>query len=479
MKALLSTSNKEGLDLLCKNLVPLGYELYATSGTMIFLKGKGIPVHPLEEITGFKELASGRVKTLNERIFEMILSQEGEGFDLLVVNLYPFESAISYGEEAMIENFDIGGVALLRAGAKNFYRVSLLSSPEQYTWFLKNHPLDLEKKRFLAQKAMETVVRYDSLILKALFSCPFYLTTEKVKELPYGENPHQRAWVGRAVGVPSALDHLKQVKGDLSFNNYLDLLTAIRLVQDCGENAMAIIKHTNPCGVSQFREDLKTTFQRTLSGDPQSAYGGVLCVNGEIDEKLAKVIKPHFFDVIVSRHFAPQAEAIFQAKKASLVEFSPFPSSLEWRVSDGLVLIQEPDTGFPYARLEPVTSRKPTEQELKDADFGLRVVRYVKSNAVVLVKEGMLIGLGAGQPSRVYSAQLAVERAGSFAHSTEGSVMVSDGFFPFKDSIEIGLKAGVRCFVEPGGSKRDAECMDLCEQNRATLIFTGKRLFKH
>lgn len=457
----------------------MGYELYATSGTRRFLEEKEIPVHPLEEVTGFQELASGRVKTLNEKVFEMILSPEGEVFDLLVVNLYPFESAISQGEEAMIENFDIGGVALLRAGAKNFHRVSLLSSPEQYSWFLENAPLNLEKRRFLAQKAMEVVLRYDALILKALFNSHFHLVLKEVEELRYGENPHQRAWVGKAVGVPSLLDHLRQIKGSFSFNNYLDLLSGIKLVQDSGENSVAIIKHANPCGVSQFKEDLPTTFQRALSGDPQSAYGGILCIAGVVDRNLAQCIKPHFFDVIVARGFTSEALTLLRTKKASLAEFSPFPPSLEWRVSDGLVLIQEPDAGLPYAQQNLVTLRKPTKQESEDADFGLRVVRYVKSNAVILVKEGMLIGLGAGQPSRVYSAQLAVGRAKSFGHSTEGAVMVSDGFFPFKDSIEVGLKAGIRCFVEPGGSKRDEECIELCKEHQATLIFTNKRLFRH
>lgn len=479
MKALLSTSNKEGLDSLCEKLIPLGYELYATSGTENFLRKKGIPVHSLEEITGFKELASGRVKTLNERVFEMILSPEGEVFDLLVVNLYPFESAIPQGEEAMIENFDIGGVALLRAGAKNFHRLSLLSSPEQYAWFLENAPLDLEKRRFLAQKAMETVLRYDALILMALFGSDFHLVTRDIRELRYGENPHQKAWVGKAVGMPSALDGLRPVKGDLSYNNYLDLLSGIDLVQDCGEKSVAIIKHANPCGVSRFQENPSVTFQRALSGDPQSAYGGIVCINGEVDETLAQALKPHFFDVIASRGFASQAFSLLKGKKASLVEFSSFSPAKEWRVWHGLVLIQEPDTGLPYLQLEPVTLRKPTPQEAEDAEFGLRVVRHVKSNAVILVKEGMLIGLGAGQPSRVYSAQLAVERAQSFGHSTQGAVMISDGFFPFRDAIEVGLKAGVRCFVEPGGSKRDRECVELCEEHQATLIFTHKRLFRH
>ncbi|MCR4433996.1 MAG: bifunctional phosphoribosylaminoimidazolecarboxamide formyltransferase/IMP cyclohydrolase [Caldiserica bacterium] len=479
MKALLSTSDKNGLDELCKKLILIGYELYATSGTRRFLEERAIQVHPLEEITGFQELALGRVKTLNERVFQMILSREGEVFDLLVVNLYPFESAIPRGEEAMIENFDIGGVALLRAGAKNFYRISILSSPQQYSWFLENAPLNLEKRRFLAQKALEVVLRYDALILKALFNSHFHLVLRDVEELRYGENPHQRAWVGKAVGLSSLLDHLKQIKGSLSFNNYLDLLSGTELVQDCGENSVAIIKHANPCGVSRFREDLPTTFQRALSGDPQSGYGGVLCIAGEVDENLARSIKPHFFDVIVARGFTSEALASLRAKKATLAEFSPFAPSLEWRVSDGLVLIQEPDTGLPYAEQSVVTLRNPTKQELEDADFGLRVVRYVKSNAVILVKEGMLIGLGAGQPSRVNSAQIAVERARSFGHSTEGAVMVSDGFFPFKDSIEVGLKAGIRCFVEPGGSRRDEECIELCKEHQATLIITNKRLFRH
>ncbi len=478
MKALLSVSDKKGLDLLGPALIKEGYELYATSGTVRYLSDRKVAAHPLEEITGFSQLLGGRVKTLNEKVFEMILSPE-EGFDLVVVNLYPFRDSIGSGTDAMVENFDIGGVALMRAAAKNYKRVAVLPSPELYGWFLEKGPLDIEKRRFLAKIAMETVVAYDSAILNNLFDSHASSVMEGTEELRYGENPHQRAWVGKIAGIPSFLDKINVAKGKLSYNNYIDLLSATKIVSDCGEGAVAVVKHTNPCGVSEFRDDPVTTFKRAFSGDPQSAYGGVLCVNGVIDEALAKAIKPHFLDIISARRILPEAIKVFEKKSSSIVEFEPFESPLEWKVSDGIALVQETDMGAAYDELRTMTEKKPSEEEIEDVEFGLKVIRYVKSNAVILVKDGMLIGMGAGQPSRVDSANISIEKAKRFGHRTDGSVMISDGFFPFADSVEAGLNAGVKCFAEPGGSKRDSESIDACDKNGAAMIFTGKRLFKH
>jgi len=479
LKALLSVSDKRGLDKLGHMLSNNGYDLYATSGTAKYLASNGISVHPLEEITGFSELAEGRVKTLNEKIFEMVLSKK-EGFDIVVVNLYPFKEAINKGIDAMVENFDIGGVALLRASAKNYDRVAVLSSPELYEWFYENIPLNNEKRKFLAMKAMEVIIKYDSMILHDLFNYHFSATIDDLKPLKYGENPHQHAWVGKLTGMPSLLDNVKLIKGELSYNNYLDLIVATQIVSDCGEGTMAIIKHTNACGVAKFRNDSLSTFQRALDGDPQSAYGGILCINDIVDGELAKVIKPHFFDLIIARKLLPEAINMFKQKKANLIEFEEFKdASMEWKISNGVVLVQEPDIGDAYEYMTVLTKREPTDEEIEDAKFGLKVVRYIKSNAIVLVKDGTLIGMGSGQPSRVDSASIAIEKSRKYGHSLEGSVMISDGFFPFADSIEMGIKNGIRCFVEPGGSKRDEEMIKLCDENDAVLIFTGKRLFKH
>lgn len=479
MKALLSVSNKDNLDEFASSILNMGYELYATSGTAKYLSEKGVKTHKLSEITGFSELASGRVKTLNEKVFEMILSPDGDIFDLVVVNLYPFESFTSKGVNAMVENFDIGGVALLRAASKNYKRVSVVSSPEQYSEFLKDFPLSLEKRREFARKAMETVVKYDTNILSNLFDSHFQIATDQMKELKYGENPHQHAWVGKIANSPSFLDKLNVLRGSLSYNNYIDLIAATEIANSCKDRSVVIVKHTNPCGASEFRENTIKTFERALSGDPKSAFGGVLCVNNEIDEELAMAIKPHFWDIIAARKITKEAQNIFKKKSASLVEFLPTTSSMEWRIVNGVALVQKTDVGNPYTELKCVTSKQATNEEMEDVKFGLEVIRYVKSNAVILVKDGMLIGLGAGQPSRVDSAKLAVEKAKEFGHEIEGAVMLSDGFFPFPDSVQIGLDNGVKCFVEPGGSKRDNESISACENSGTTMIFTSKRLFKH
>ena len=481
MKALLSVSNKTGLENFASSLIKLGYELYATSGTSKYLSQHEIEVKPLSVITGFSSMASGRVKTLNEKIFEMILNPDnetGDVFDLIVVNLYPFMESVKNGEDEMVENFDIGGVALLRAGAKNFARVSVVSSPDQYKDFLDSYPLNLQKRKLYAEKALESVVKYDSNILTHLFEHPFQVVAEDIKELRYGENPHQHAYIGKTE-TPSILDNLNVLKGKLSYNNYVDLISISRMAYRLGDKSVVIVKHTNPCGASIFHNDMKQTFKRALSSDPKSAYGGVLYVNASLDDELAREIKPYFFDMIMAKTISEGAVEILKKKKASLVEFSPIFSKREWKILDGVALIQDSDLDEPFERLECVTSRKASSQEMGDVNFGLELIRHVKSNAVILVKNGMLIGLGAGQVSRVDAVKIAFEKAEEFGHDVKGSVMISDGFFPFSDSVEYGIKKGVKVFVEPGGSKRDAETIQACERSKTTLFFTHKRLFKH
>ncbi len=477
LKALLSVSDKDGLDKFAKSLKGLEYSLYCTDGTANFLESQGVEVHRLEEITGFAQKANGRVKTLSDKVFEMILSDEG--FDLVVVNLYPFSSAISRGTDAMIENFDIGGVALLRAASKNFKRVCVISEKIQYDEFLKRYPLNLEDRKEFARKAMESVVRYDTTILKNLFDSLSSIAFEELSELRYGENPHQRAWIGKVHGEPSFLDGIEVLKGSLSYNNYIDAFASVQIAHSCGKDGIAIVKHTNPCGVSAFRENEVRTFERAMSGDPKSAFGGVLCVNGKMDVELAKSVKPYFLDLILATSFDEDAVEILKKKKASLVKYKFVSSKKEWKIVDGTVLIQETNNCIPYEELKCVTSRNPKDSELKDVKFGLEIVKHVKSNAVILVKNEKLIGLGAGQPSRVDSVKIAIEKAKEFGHDIKGAVMVSDGFFPFPDSAMLGIENGVTCVVEPGGSKRDKETVKVCEENSVSLIFTHKRLFKH
>ncbi len=500
-KALISVFDKNGLTDFAKGLLTQGFEIFTTKGTGDRLMENGIKVRYIHEITVFNELVGGRVKTLNSKIFAGILARDlhmedldEKGipvFDLVVVNLYPFEriAEISSDEEELVENIDIGGVALLRAAAKNYERVTVVSDPIQYPLVIEELERygeirkDISKK--LAKSAFERVIHYDSTIVARLFgsSKMISLNVKPFKTLRYGENPHQSAFVGKIEGTPSALDVLKKLHGkELSYNNYLDMLSAIRLSQSLGEGAVVIVKHTNPSGASLFHNSLLETYERALSTDPKSSFGGILSINSKnIDVSLAKRINEHFYEIVAARDFSREVLDVLKKKRdRRIIRFDDIPRGIrELRFIDGVLLSQEPDEGKPYEEMKCVTSRKPTEEEINDAVFGLNVVRYVRSNAVILVKNGRLVGVGAGQMSRVDAARIAIEKAKEFTHRLDGAVMVSDAFFPFPDSVELGVKEGIEVFVEPGGSRRDDEVIRTAEAAGVTLLFTGKRLFRH
>jgi len=500
-KALVSVFNKDGILDFVRELSHYDFEIFATKGTGNFLKSKGVRVRYIQEITGFDELIGGRVKTLNSNIFAGILARNSDReelerkripiFDLVVVNLYPFEKVSEHSsrEAELVENIDIGGVALLRAGAKNYERVGVVSDPSQYTMIaeeLKKYGeirYDVRKK--LAKSAFERVIRYDSVIVDRLLkgSEKQLLHINSIKTLRYGENPHQSAFVGKIEGSPSALDALEKLHGkELSYNNYLDILSAVKLSQVLGEGSVVIVKHTNPSGASLFHNSLFETYERALSTDPKSSFGGILAVNSSgIDETLAEKINKHFYEAVAARDFTEKTlDMLFKKRNRRIIRFDNFPKGIrEYRVINGVVLSQEPDEGKPYDEIKCMTSRKPSKNESEDAEFGLEVVRCVRSNAVILVRDGKLIGVGAGQMSRVDAARIAIEKAKEFAHPLDGAVMVSDAFFPFPDSLQLGIEVGIKVFVEPGGSRRDDEVIKAAESAGVTLLFTGKRLFRH
>jgi phosphoribosylaminoimidazolecarboxamide formyltransferase/IMP cyclohydrolase len=503
--ALISVWNKEGVDKLAKGLYELGYKIVSSGGTARFLKEKGIPVVEVSEITGFPEILDGRVKTLHPKIHGGILYRNWvekdkkqieelgiEPIEVVVVNLYPFEEKRK--EELplkeLLEFIDIGGPTLIRAAAKNFPRVSVLTDPKDYDWFiekLKKGELTEKDRAKLAVKAFAHTSYYDSVIyntLKGLVEFEETLEEETVpmklkEELRYGENPHQKGWL-----FENPLEDLGVVKAQvlqgkkMSFNNYLDADSAVKLIGEIPERACAIIKHTNPCGVAVGNTVLEA-YQRALEGDPISAFGGIIAFNDKVDAATAEEITKRFYEIVIAPDFDPEALQIF-AKKKNLRVIKYFGRSI-WKdlkkVSGGF-LLQDEDTEL-YKELKVVTKREPTEREMEDLLFAWRVVKHVKSNAIVIAKNKQVLGIGMGLTSRVDALKLAIQKAREFNKDLKGAVVASDAFFPFRDSIDIATAEGITAFIQPGGSIRDKEVIEACDEKGAAMVFTGMRHFKH
>lgn len=513
MRALLSVSNKDGLLDFARGLVELGCDIISTGGTERTLREAGVPVTPVSTVTGFPEILDGRVKTLHPAIHGGLLARrnvpehmaalEGHGItpiDLVAINLYPFAETIARDgvtlEEAT-EQIDIGGPAMIRAAAKNFASVTVVVDPADYATVLaelRAGQIGSERRRALAARAFAHVAAYDTLIADYLRGAPasaefpeqFTVGGEKVQDLRYGENPHQRAAAYKrlsAHGGPSGILDGEQLHGkELSFNNLLDADAAWSAIRAFEAPAVSIIKHTIPCGLA-VRPNLADAFAKALEGDPVSAFGGIVALNRPVDDETAKHMAEVFFEVVIAPGFTEGAiETLGKRKNLRLLRMpertvNSDASPWDVRVITGGLLVQDADTR-PDAtdQWRVVTKRQPSEQEWRDLRFAWKVARHVKSNAIVIAKDESLLGVGSGQPNRLESVRIASKLAGEAA---QGAVLASDAFFPFPDGVEAGLRAGVTAIVQPGGSVRDEAVIAAADAAGATMVFTGTRHFRH
>ena len=507
MRALLSVSNKTGVVEFARGLRDLGVELYSTGGTMKSLDDAGVEVHSISELTGFPEILDGRVKTLHPSVHGGILARRDlpehmeaikqagiATIDMVVVNLYPFVQTVTKSgvtlEEA-IENIDIGGPTMIRSAAKNYESVFVIVDPEDYGWILKQlrqGTLDGAARMKLAQKAYQHTASYDTAIARYLsdemFPEHMTLALEKVYGLRYGENPRQKACFYTVQDVKAkdrGLGALVHLSGpEISFNNLLDFDSAVSTLSEFTRPTVAILKHTNPCGLAS-RDSMVEAYLLALSGDPVAAFGGVVACNRPIDMPLAEEINKTHYDAVIAPEYSSDALALLSQKKNLRIVKVPFPQSvedeLEFRNVRGGFLVQTRDR-IAEDEMSPtqVSKRAPTEQEMDDLRFAWRAVKAIKSNAIVLAHDSVLVGMGAGQPSRVESVAIALKKAGDRA---VGSVLGSDAFFPFADGPQMALDAGITAIIQPGGSVRDEEVIATVDRSGAAMVATGMRHFKH
>jgi len=518
-RALLSCSDKTGLDTFAKELAALGVELIATGGTAEFLTKAGLIVTTVETFAGITEQLDGRVKTLHPKIHAGILARRDDPahvrsvspaglIDLVVVNLYPFartiqQPGLSLGEA--IEQIDVGGVALLRAAAKNFQHVATVCEPQQYREVGEalragRGQLPETLTHQLAVAAFEMTSRYDTAIAGFLSAQNSHeapaegaarrqalpreasVTIRKHADLRYGENPHQRgSWYVPSTGAAWGVGTLRQLQGKaLSYNNLLDTDAALRCLLDFEESACVIVKHHSLCGLAGGGSVLQA-YERALACDPESAFGGIVGFNRAVDAAAAKQLTATFLEVVLAPAVEPQAQTLLAAKPALRVVTAVWPASrpmeLEWRQLLGGWLLQDPDVGaLPAEAFKVATKRAPTSEERADLLFAWKAAQHAISNGIAIVREQATVGIGQGQPSRVGSVRVALQQARERA---KGAVAASDGFFPFPDSIEWLAKAGVRAVIQPGGSIRDAQVLAAAEAAGMAMVLTGVRHFRH
>jgi phosphoribosylaminoimidazolecarboxamide formyltransferase/IMP cyclohydrolase len=523
MRALISVYDKSGILDFATGLRELDVTILATDGTLEFLRANGLEAQPVSSVTDYPEMLGGRVKTLHPAIFGAVLadrsSQEHnaalaerniEPIDLVVVNLYPFVDIMSRGVEnrsEALEYIDIGGSALIRAAAKNYRDVTVVVDPDDYEDVLAElyrYRANKDKtRRRLAAKAFAHTSAYDAYVTsffldedESPFPQSFNVPLYKIQDLRYGENLHQQAALysdtprSRDLEAPRTLATAQQLNGkELSFNNLLDCDAAWSMVNDFAAPAVAIVKHTNPTGIAAGK-DLREAYLKAFSGDSQAAYGGIIGVNRTLDEATAEEIVRMYFEAVIAPSFTPAAAAILSRKKAirllsvrgdgqqqlQNVSWIPY-HDLDFKRIDGGFLVQTRNVASdPTSAIQVVSKRQPTLEELTDLHFAWRAVKHVKSNGIVLAKKLALVGVGAGQMSRVNAVDLAVRMAGDRAHE---SVLASDAYFPFPDGVERAVDAGVTAIIQPGGSIRDADAIDAADRAGAAMIFTGLRHFKH
>jgi len=497
---LVSVYDKTNLDPIIKLLDELSVQIISTGGTKDYIAGLNIPVTAVEDITSYPSILGGRVKTLHPKIFGGILFRRDHpsdldetaqynipGIDLVIVDLYPFEDTVESGEaeQEIIEKIDIGGITLIRAAAKNFDDVLVVSSKEQYSLLLqlleeKKGVTSLEDRQKFASEAFALSSHYDTAIYNYYSNGrpeAFKQSILKKQTLRYGENPHQE---GFFYGDFNLI--FDKISGkEISYNNLLDIDAAVSLINEFNDPTFAVLKHNNACGLAS-RQSIGEAWNDALAGDPVSAFGGVLIGNRVIDQDTAFEINKIFFEVIIAPSYQDQSlEILMQKKNRIILIFKGFqPPARQFRTLLNGVIVQDRDSKAEVKKdLKVITNREPTGNEINDLLFANRIVKHTKSNAIVLVKDKQLVGSGTGQTSRIDALKQAIEKARNFKFDLQGAVMASDAFFPFSDSVEIADKAGITAVIQPGGSIRDNDSIEYCNTNKMAMVFTGTRHFKH
>lgn len=507
-RALISVSDKTGIIEFAKGLNELGYEILSTGGTLKQLQEANVNAIAVDDITKFPEILGGRVKTLHPNIHGGLLAKKSDEshlkdlaaneidpIDLVVVNLYPFKETLAKDDvshDEIVENIDIGGPTMLRAAAKNYQDVVVIVDPANYERtldLLKNDALTLEVRKNYAAEVFRHTAHYDGMIANYfteetgdLFTPTFSRTFERVQSLRYGENPHQQATfyeIPNYSGI--SLATANQLHGkELSYNNIQDANAALEIVLEYDEPATVAVKHMNPCGIG-LADDLTTSFTRAYESDPISIFGGIIACNREVDVDTAKQMKEIFLEIVIAPSFTKEALDVLQEKKNIRLLSIPMEEDINvyekmTSVKGGL-LVQTNDSGtITKDELKVVTEVAPTNAEINDLLFAWKAVKHVKSNAIVLAKNKQTVGIGAGQMNRIGAAMIALEQAGDKA---KGSVLASDAFFPMPDTVEAAIAAGVKAIIQPGGSKRDQDSIDKCNEHGIAMVTTGMRHFKH
>ena len=508
-RALVSVSDKTNLVPFVSSLVELGYEIISTGGTKKALEAAGIKTIGISEVTDFPEIMDGRVKTLHPKVHGALLCVRDnpdhvrqieelgiQYIDLVCVNLYPFKETVQkpgVSHEEIIENIDIGGPSMLRSASKNYKFIPVLCDPSDYDAVVKelreNGETSLTTREYLAAKVFRHTASYDTMIASYLtertgekYPEKFTITFDKVQELRYGENPHQSAAFYKGMNPQYSLANAKQLHGkELSYNNIQDGNAAIEILKDFeGQPAVVGLKHMNPCGVG-IGKTIEEAWDKAYEADPVSIFGGIVAFNEPIHASVAEKLSKIFLEIIIAPAFDEDAFEILSKKKN--IRLMQLDTTLEvnakykvTNVNDGLLVQDIDDHKITAEDLRCVTNRKPTEEELEQLLFAWKVVKHVKSNAIVLVKDNMTIGVGAGQMNRVGAAKIAIEQAGE---KEKGSIMSSDAFFPMPDTVEEAVKAGVTAIIQPGGSIKDQLSIDVCNEHGIAMVYTGVRHFKH
>lgn len=516
MKALISVSDKTGVVEFAKGLVALGWEILSTSGTMKLLKELGVPVTSVSDVTGFPEICDGRVKTLHPKIHGALLARRDipehmkelkdndiDTIDLVCVNLYPFRETIAKPDVTMedaVEHIDIGGPSMLRSAAKNWESVTVVCNPADYETILSEIKADgnttRETRLKLSAKAYTHTAEYDMAIstyMRAQAGLPekLFLEYDLKQELRYGENPHQEAkFFASTVKEPFSLATAEQLNGkELSYNNIQDANATLNIAREFDEPFCVGVKHMNPCG-SATGKTIAEAWKKAYEADKTSIFGGIVAANREIDLETAQMLKPIFLEIVMAPSFAPDALELLCTKKnlrVLKVDMTKDNTVRKQYVSmNGGMLVQDRDINTkPVSAEQCVTEAKPTAEQLADLEFAWKIVKHVKSNAIVVAKNGMTYGVGAGQMNRIGSAEIALKQAQATLKEegkdimTEGLVLASDGFFPFNDCVALAAEYGIKAIVQPGGSIRDEDSVKLADEKGITMLFTGERHFKH